>query len=209
MKNKIFFLSFLTALLTSCSNDNYSKKNVSDPVKNNNKTNYQSEMNNDTRASNSNNNTNLTNPNYISSNYSNYDLDESIRNMEQENKVFVEKQMREIEKMKEGLYDFNSPKYKELENDRRVKEIMAESDRMLEEIKNVGSYKPYERPYIPDPVILPNSPNYRANSNNDYVNPYANPAKVDVSGYQKSNGTNVEAHIRTAPNDRVTDNLRY
>lgn len=210
MENKILLVSFLTTLLTSCGNDNYKKENVSVGQNNNSTTNYPIKISNEITTTQ--NTPNLNNPNYILSNNSTYNVDESIRKLQQENQVLYETQMRDIEKMKEGLNDFNSPKYKELENDRRVKEIMAESDRMIEEIKKIGTYKQYERAYIPDPVILPNSPNHKSNlptSSNDYISPYANPAKVEVSEYQKRNGTNVEAHIRTAPNDRVTDNLRY
>lgn len=203
MKNKIVYFLILSILFISCGNENHKRDNkgigqVNNHYNSNNQSNktitYES-------------NGSLNNPNYISSsnNQTKYDVDESIRNLEQENQRIYEKQMRDIEKMKVGLNDFNSPKYKELEDNKRLREIMAENDRITRELNSIGNFKPYERPYVPDRVVLPNSTNY----SNDYVNPNVNPVKVDVSGYQKNNGTYVEPHIRTAPNDRLSDNLRY
>ena len=40
-------------------------------------------------------------------------------------------------------------------------------------------------------------------------NPYANPNRVNVRGYYRSNGTYVQPHQRTAPNGTVRDNLGY
>src|SRR5258707_11158240 len=53
--------------------------------------------------------------------------------------------------------------------------------------------------------------NYTSGSSSDYVyrNPYAAIPSVTVRGYYRSNGTYVAPHVRTAPNDTVTDNLSY
>jgi hypothetical protein len=55
------------------------------------------------------------------------------------------------------------------------------------------------------------SPGGYSSSSRDYVyrNPYAAYPSVNVRGYYRSNGTYVAPHVRTAPNDTVTDNLSY
>lgn len=40
-------------------------------------------------------------------------------------------------------------------------------------------------------------------------NPYANPNRVNVQGYYRSNGTYVQPHQRTAPNGIKSDNLNF
>ena len=42
-----------------------------------------------------------------------------------------------------------------------------------------------------------------------YRNPYAATPSVEVRGYDRSSGTYVAPHVRTAPNGTVTDNLSY
>lgn len=54
------------------------------------------------------------------------------------------------------------------------------------------------------------TPSYNNNSQrNSYVNPLANPSRVNVRGYYRSNGTYVRPHQRTAPNSYKWDNLNY
>ena len=36
-----------------------------------------------------------------------------------------------------------------------------------------------------------------------------NPELVEVEAYERADGTVVEAHVRTAPNDTVADNLSF
>lgn len=203
MKNKILQLLSLSIIFTSCRNENQQKHNVNIEQK----TNLNDEYKEKNEVISYQNLSNLNNPAYISgsNNYPSYEAEEAIKKLQQENQRIYEEQMKEMDKMKVGLNDFYSPKYKELEDDKRLREIMAETDRITKELNDIDKFKTYERPYVPDPIILPNSNNY----SNDYVNPNANPIKVDVSGYQKSNGTYVNPHIRTAPNERINDNLRY
>ena len=50
-----------------------------------------------------------------------------------------------------------------------------------------------------------------SSSSRDYVyrNPYAASPYVNVRGYSRHDGTFVAPHVRTSPNDTVTDNLSY
>ena len=40
-------------------------------------------------------------------------------------------------------------------------------------------------------------------------NPYANPNRVQVNGYYRKDGTYVQSHQRTVPNNTKADNLNY
>ncbi|MGM0478670.1 MAG: hypothetical protein ACQERC_05565 [Bacteroidota bacterium] len=91
----------------------------------------------------------------------------------------------------------------ELKNSIRTKNIMdsLESIERDEHIEfDIYDY-PNHTNYNSSPVY-PSTPNTN-------VNPNANPDKVHVKGYYRKNGTYVKPHIRTAPNQTKTDNLRY
>lgn len=138
-----------------------------------------------------------------SSDYQIYNVDESIQQLEEESKALYEKQKKEIEEMKKGFSDLNSS-YNTYQNERQLEQIKAEARRIQDDMERIKMFTVPETPYIPDPIRLPS-----IDYSNDYINPNANPNKIDISGYTKSNGTYVEPHIRTAPNNTTKDNLRY
>jgi hypothetical protein len=109
------------------------------------------------------------------------DFDEFQRKLE------VEEKMRELsERFTEEMAAFHKGIE---ENDR----IMAASENAY----NANSYSDY--------TPTTNIQTYSA----PYSNPNANPQTIQVSGYNKKNGTYVESHIRTRANNTVRDNFSY
>lgn len=203
MKYFILLTSFI--LLSSCENSNVETKNK-------NTIHYEAQNKYGNRnypintSASQYQNIDYNTPQYISgsNNYHNYEIDESIRQLQIESKMLYENQMKEIKMISESLHK-NSSSYEEYKNKRELDAIIAETNRMINQRNNIESFMSFEKPYIPEPINLPTPSSYST----DYVNPNANPVKIDVSGYTKSDGTYVAPHIRTAPNDRSTDNLRY
>ena len=88
-------------------------------------------------------------------NSANDDIEETVRNLKRESDRMHERQMREFEEMKVGLNDFNTPANKEYKDNQRLREIQAETERIRRGLEETN-FKPYESPYVPDPVVMPN-----------------------------------------------------
>lgn len=108
-----------------------------------------------------------------------------------------------------------------------IERVVAEGKKFEAEYKKNREYearmsetrsyiKSFEMMSVPTPMPqtdyhIPPSPNHTENSglSTPKFNPNTNPVLIEVEGYYKGNGAYVKPHLRTAPNDRITDNMRY